>query len=198
MSETTINQPKARLPRRNRRGFTIAEIGLALIVIAILVAAIIVGFYQLQNSSRQSQTTNLVNQIYSSVQDLHRSATSYGADGVNLIPIMEGASVLPPLGRRDPDGVPDSGDEVIFTPFGETVTVVAGGPVGLVGQSFTISLTNYTRANCIAYMSNFVDRTLEQSGLLGARSGNAAFVFPVTVATINATCRNAALAIEYR
>lgn len=197
MSET-INHIKARIPRRKRRGYSIVEIGLVLIIVAVLIAAIIVAFYQVQNSTRQGQATNLTNQLYSSVQDLHRSATSYGVDGTNLIPILEGAEMLPPIGRRDPDGTPDSGDEVVFSPFGELVTVVAGGAVGVTGQSFTITLTNYTRANCIAFMSNYVDRTLEQSGLLGASSGGAAFAFPVTVATINGTCQLGDLALEYR
>jgi type II secretory pathway pseudopilin PulG len=197
MSETTIH-PKARIPRRKRRGYSIVEIGLVLIVVAVLIAAIIVAFYQVQQSTRQGQATNLVNELYSSVQDLHRSATSYGPDGTNLVPILEGAEMLPPIGRRDPDASPDSGDEVVFSPFGELVTVVAGGAVGVPGQSFTITLTNYTRANCIAFMSNYVDRTLEQSGLLGASSGGAAFAFPVTVASINGTCQAGDLAIEYR
>lgn len=194
----TINHIKARIPRRKRRGYSIVEIGLVLIIVAVLIAAIIVAFYQVQNSTRQGQATNLTNQLYSSVQDLHRSATTYGPDGTNLVPIMEGAEMLPPIGRRDPDGTPDSGDEVVFSPFGELVTVVAGGAVGVTGQSFTITLTNYTRANCIAFMSNYVDRTLEQSGLLGASSGGAAFAFPVTVATINGTCQLGDLALEYR
>jgi len=47
-------------------------------------------------------------------------------------------------------------------------------------------------------MSNYVDRTLEQSGLLGAISGGAAFTFPVTVASINGTCQAGDLEIEYR
>lgn len=189
---------QARIPRRKRRGYSIVEIGLVLIIVAVLISAIIVAFYQVQQSSRQGQATNLVNELYSSVQDLHRSATSYGTDGTDLIPILEGAEVLPPIGRRDTDGTPDSGDEQVFSPFGEQVTVVAGGPVGLVGQSFTITLTNYTRANCIAFMSNYVDRTLEQSGLLGATSDGNAFAFPVTVAGINGTCQNGDLALEYR
>ena len=197
MSETIIH-PKARIPRRKRRGYSIVEIGLVLIVVAVLIATIIVAFYQVQQSTRQGQATNLVNELYSSVQDLHRSATSYGPDGTNLVPILEGAEMLPPIGRRDPDGLPDSGDEVVFSPFGELVTAEAGGAVGVPGQSFTITLTNYTRANCIAFMSNYVDRTLEQSGLLGANSGGAAFTFPVTVASINGTCQAGDLEIEYR
>lgn len=197
MSDIVINQ-KPRIPRRKRRGYSIVEIGLVLIIVAVLIAAIIVAFYQVQQSTRQGQATNLVNELYSSVQDLHRSATSYGADGTNLIPILEGAEMLPPIGRRDPDGTPDTGDEVVFSPFGELVTVVAGGAVGVPGQSFTITLTNYTRANCIAFMSNYVDRTLEQSGLLGASSGGNVFTFPVTVASINGTCRAGDLALEYR
>ncbi len=197
MSETTIH-PKARIPRRKRRGYSIVEIGLVLIVVAVLIAGIIVAFYQVQQSTRQGQATNLVNELYSSVQDLHRSATSYGPDGTNLIPILEGAEMLPPIGRRDQDGIPDSGDETVFSPFGELVNVEAGGAVGVPGQSFTITLTNYTRANCIAFMSNYVDRTLEQSGLLGAISGGAAFTFPVTVASINGTCQAGDLEIEYR
>ena len=153
MSETSIH-PQARIPRRKRRGYSIVEIGLVLIIVAVLISAIIVAFYQVQQSTRQGQTTNLVNELYTSVQDLHRSATSYGADGTNLIPILEGAEMLPPIGRRDPDGTPDSNDEVVFSPFGELVTAVAGGAVGVPGQSFTITLTNYTRANCIAFMSD--------------------------------------------
>lgn len=197
MSETTTH-PKARIPRRKRRGYSIVEIGLVLIIVAVLISAIIVAFYQVQQSTRQGQTTNLVNELYTSVQDLHRSSTSYGADGTNLIPILEGAEMLPPIGRRDPDGTPDTGDEVVFSPFGELVTVVAGGAAGVPGQSFTITLTNYTRANCIAFMSDFVDRTLEQSGLISASSNGAPFVFPVTVASINGTCAAGALALEYR
>lgn len=198
MSDTTINNPKARIPRRKRRGYSIVEIGLVLIIVAVLISAIIVAFYQVQQNTRQGQTTNLVNELYTSVQDLHRSATSYGADGTNLIPILEGAEMLPPIGRRDPDGTPDTGDEVVFSPFGEVITAVAGGAVGVTGQSFTITLTNYTRANCIAFMSDYVDRTLEQSGLLGASSNGAPFTFPVTVASINGTCQAGDLALEYR
>lgn len=197
MSETSTD-PQARIPRRKRRGYSIVEIGLVLIIVAVLISAIIVAFYQVQQSSRQGQTTNLVNELYTSVQDLHRSATSYGADGTNLIPILEGAEMLPPIGRRDPDGTPDSGDEVVFSPFGEPITVVAGGAAGVTGQSFTITLTNYTRANCIAFMSDYVDRTLEQSGLLSASSDGGAFAFPITVAGINGTCDTGALALEYR
>lgn len=197
MSKTSA-QTQPRIPRRNRRGYSIVEIGLVLIIVAVLISAIIVAFYQVQQSTRQGQATNLVNELYTSVQEIHRSATSYGPDGTNLIPILEGAEMLPPIGRRDPDGNPDSGDEVVFSPFGEPVTVVAGGDVGVPGQSFTITLTNYTRANCIAFMSDYVDRTLEQSGLLGASSDGTAFTFPVTVASINADCETGDLALEYR
>jgi type II secretory pathway pseudopilin PulG len=185
-------------PRRKRRGLGIVELGLYLIIVALLVAAVIVAFYQLQTNSKQTQVTNLVNESYSAVQDLHRSATSYGADGTDLLPILEGAEMIPPIGRRDPDGTPDTGDEQLFTPFGEEVTIVAGGATGVAGQSFTVTLTNYTRANCIDFMSSYVDRTLEQSGLLGAQSNGAAFAFPLTVASVNATCDTGNLAMEYR
>lgn len=194
MSET-FTKPEARLPRRKRRGYSIVEIGLVLIIVAVLVSAIIVAFYQVQNSSRQSQTTNLVNEIYSGVQDLYRSSTSYGPNNTNLIPILEGAGKLPPIGRRDPNGVPNSGDEGVVTPFGGAVTVTS---VGAGGQSFRISLQAYTRANCIAFMTNYVDRTLEQSGMVGATSNGVAFAFPLTVATINTTCADGVLALEFR
>jgi type II secretory pathway pseudopilin PulG len=197
MKKTELSATTA-APRRKRRGLGIVELGLYLIIVALLIAAVIVAFYQLQTNSKQTQTTNLVNETYSAVQDLHRSATSYGADGTNLLPIMEGAEMIPPIGRRDPDATPDSGDEQLFTPFGEQVTVVAGGTTGVVGQSFTVTLTNYTRANCIDFMSTYVDRTLEQSGLLGAESNGAPFAFPLTVATVNATCQTGDLALEFR
>lgn len=184
--------------RRHRRGLGIVELGLYLIIVALLVAAVIVAFYQLQTNSKQTQTTNLVNEAYSAVQDLHRSSTSYGTDGTDLLPILEGAEMMPPIGRRDPDGSPDSGDEILFHPFGEQVTVVAGGANGVSGQSFTITLTNYTRANCIDFMSSFVDRTLEQSGLLGAQSNGSAMSIPMSVASINSECAAGPLALEYR
>jgi type II secretory pathway pseudopilin PulG len=189
---------RLKTPRRSRRGLGIVELGLYLIIVALLIAAVIVAFYTLQTNSKQSQTTNLVNEAYSAVQDLHRSATSYGPDGTDLIPILEGAEMLPPIGRRDPDNTPDSGDEQVFTPFGEEISIVAGGAVGTVGQSFTITLEAYTRANCIDFMSSYVDRTLEQSGLLGASSNGAAMGFPMTVASINAACATGDLAMEYR
>ena len=173
-------------PRRKRRGLGIVELGLYLIVVALLVSSIILAFYQLQTNARQTRTSALVNEAYAAVQDLHRSATS------------EGAEMLPSIGRRDPDGRPDSGDELIFTPFGERVTIMAGGANGIAGQSFTITLINYSRANCIDYMSGFADRTLEQSGLLGARSNGAVIPFPATVAAINATCADGDLALEFR
>ena len=185
-------------PRRKRRGLGIVELGLYLIIVALLVAAVIVAFYQLQTNANQSQATNLVNETYAAVQDLHRSATSYGTDGTDLIPLMENAEMLPPIGRQDPDATPSSGDEVLYTPFGEEVTVVAGGDVGVTGQTFTITLTNYTTANCIDFMSSFVDRTVEQSGLVGASSDGNAFTFPATVASINTTCADGDLALEYR
>jgi type II secretory pathway pseudopilin PulG len=198
--EKTQAKLNARLdaPRRKRRGLGIVELGLYLIIVALLIAAVIVAFYQLQTNSQQTQTTNLVNETYSGIQDLHRSATSYGADGTDLLPILEGAEMIPPIGRRDPDGVPDTGDEQLFTPFGEEVTVVAGGATGVPGQSFTIALTNYTRANCIDFMSSYVDRTLEQSGLLGARSNGTPFAIPATVASINGTCAAGDLELEFR
>lgn len=202
MKSTTIleavTSAQTKAPRRKRRGYSIVEIGLVLIVVALLIAAIIVAFYQVQTNAKQTQTTNLVNEAYSAVQDLHRSSTSYGADGTNLIPILEGAEMVPPIGRRDPDGTPDSGDEVIFTPFGDELTIVAGGPIGNPGQTFTMTLLAYTRANCIDFMSNYVDRTLEQSGLVGATSNGAAFTFPMTVASINAECALGDLALEFR
>ena len=185
-------------PRRERRGLGIVELGLYLIVVALLVSSIVLAFYQLQTNARQTRTSALVNEAYAAVQDLHRSATSYGADGLDLLPILEGAEMLPSIGRRDPDGRPDSGDELLFTPFGERVTIVAGGANGIAGQSFTITLINYTRANCIDYMSGFADRTLEQSGLLGATSNGAVIPFPATVAAINATCADGDLALEFR
>jgi type II secretory pathway pseudopilin PulG len=194
MSET-FTKPEARLPRRKRRGYSIVEIGLVLIIVAVLVSAIIVAFYQVQNSSRQSQTTNLVNELYSGVQDLYRSATSYGPANANLIPILEGAGKLPPIGRRDPNGVPNSGDETVVTPFGTFVTVTS---VGAGGQTFRITLQAYTRANCIAFMTNYVDRTLEQSGMVGATSNGVAFAFPLTVAAINTTCADGDLALTFR
>lgn len=200
-TEQNVSNIKAKIadaPRRKRRGLGIVELGLYLIIVALLIAAVIVAFYQLQTNSKQTQTTNLVNEAYSAVQDLHRSATSYGTDGTDLMPILEGAEMIPPIGRRDPDGTQDTGDEQLFTPFGEQVTIVAGGTSGVAGQSFTITLTNYTRANCIDFMSGFVDRTLEQSGMLGAESNGASFVFPLSVASVNATCAAGDLALEYR
>lgn len=198
-TELKMSNAKAvEAPRRKRRGLGIVELGLYLIIVALLISAVIVAFYQLQTNSKQTQVTNLVNEAYSAVQDLHRSATSYGADGTNLMPILEGAEMIPPIGRRDPDGTPDTGDEQLFTPFGEQVTIVAGGATGVAGQSFTITLNNYTRANCIDFMSSYVDRTLEQSGLLGAQSNGGAFAFPLTVATVNSTCAAGDLALEYR
>jgi len=194
MSDTTSNK-EARMPRRKRRGYSIVEIGLVLIVVAVLVSAVIVAFYQVQTSSRQSQATNLVNELYSGVQDLYRSSTSYGAANANLVVILEGAGKLPPIGRRDANGVPNSGDETVVTPFGELVTVVS---VGATGQSFRISLLNYTRANCIAFMTNYVDRTLEQSGLVGVTSNGVAFTFPLSVATINTGCADGTLALQFR
>ncbi|MCE6958096.1 hypothetical protein LAZ40_03370 [Cereibacter sphaeroides] len=185
-------------PRRRRRGLGIVELGLYLIVVALLIAAIIVAFYQLQTNSKQTQTTNLVNETYAAVQDLFRSSTSYGADGTNLLPIIERAEMLPPIGRRDPNGTPASGDEQLWTPFGEQVTIVAGGPVGQVGQSFTITLLNFTKANCIDFMSNYADRTTEQSGLLGATSNGVAFTFPLTVPVVTTACRKGHLALEFR
>ncbi len=198
-TRTNHSHPRsAGKPRRARRGLGIVELGFYLIVVALLIASVIVAFYQLQTGSRRARTVNLVNEAYSAVQDLHRSAATYGADGTDLLGIMEGAEMVPPIGRVDPDGVPDSGDEQLFSPFGERVTVVAGGVAGLAGQSFTITLENYTRANCIDFMSDYVDRTLEQFGMLGAWSDGTVFVFPLTVAEVNATCADGNLALEYR
>ncbi len=110
---------------------------------------------------------------------------------------FEGVTVTGQQYAQPTEDVPDMvGYETFST--GEQVTVVAGGAAGVTGQSFTITLTNYTRANCIAFMSDYVDRTLEQSGLLSASSDGGAFAFPITVAGINGTCDTGALALEYR
>lgn len=176
-------------PRRKRRGLGIVELGLYLIIVSLLVAAVIVAFYQLQTNSKQSQVTNLVNEVYSAVNDLHRSATSYGTNGTDLIPVMEAAEMLPPIGRRI-----ISGNPALYTPFGEPVTVAASGG----GTTFTVTLQNYTAANCIDFMSNYVDRTLEQSGIVSATSNGTALAIPATVASISTGCAAGDLAIEFR
>ena len=189
---------ETRAPRRKRRGLGIVELGLYLIIVAALVGAVIVAFYQLQTGSKQGQVTSMVNDSYAAVQDLHRTASSYGADGTDLVDLMEVAEMIPPMGRIDPDGVAASGDESIMTPFGEPMTIAAGGAVGAAGQSFTITLQNYTRANCVDFMSSYVGRSIEQTGMLGASSNGAAFAFPLTVAGVSGTCANGALALEFR
>lgn len=186
-------------PQRSRRGLGIVELGLYLIVVSLLVSAVVVAFYQLQTNSKQSQVTSMVNQAYTAVQDLHRSATTYGADDVDLVVLLEGAEMVPPIGRRQ-TGATDATVH-LYTPFGQRITIVAGGTVGTedLGQTFTIALAGYTKANCIDFMSDYIDRTLEQSGLVGAKSGASdAFTFPLTVATVNSGCADGILALEYR
>lgn len=186
--------------RRSRRGYSIVEIGLVLIVVALLIATIIVAFYQVQTNAKQTQVTNLVNETYQSVQDLYRTASSYGVDGTDLIPIMEAAEALPAIGRRDPDGAPNSADETLVTSFGDQVTVVAGGTGGATGETFTIGLTNFTRANCIDFLANYIDRSQAQTGLVTAASGATAIAVPITMANITVSCAAApsTLALEFR
>jgi type II secretory pathway pseudopilin PulG len=184
--------------RRSRRGYSIVEIGLVLIVVALLIATIIVAFYQVQTNAKQTQVTNLVNETYQSVQDLYRTASSYGPNGTNLIPVMEAAQALPAIGRRDLDGNPDSGDETLVTSFGEPVTVEAGGLVGAAGETFTVNMTNFTRANCMDFLANYVDRSQNQTGLVSVQSNGTAIASPITIADLTTNCADGDLELEFR
>lgn len=182
-SSLNTNAP---VSRRARRGLGIVELGLYLIIVSLLIAAVIVAFYQLKRSTIQKQTMDMVYEIHANVKDLHKTTSLYGPIGadMDLIPVLEASEMLPPIARVDPDGIPNSGDETLKSPMGYDVEVYSS----TFGNNFNINLRGTSHSYCVAIMMGFVGRPASSLGFEYVSSARVRFAMPLTFSDIDSVC----------
>ena len=151
---TSIATTAKSQPRRKSRGLSIVELGLYIVVVALLLGGVLTAFFTVQTNARQAQTLVELNQLYSGVQDLYRTSTSYGTAGTNLLTNLSSAGVIP--------------SATVTTPFGDAVNVVAA--VATVG-GFVIRVDDFASDNCIDLLTNYVGRSHESLNLNAASFG---------------------------
>lgn len=145
--------------RRLRRGITLIEVILVLIIVVGILAAVIVNFNDANSSRQQARTVTMINQVYSTVQDLYRNSATYGAVGNDLLEELEATDSLPP-GAAYTAGTPDE----ITTPIDSDLTVVTCsgtattcGETAFDNQFFRFSFDAVETEDCVALLSNYVD-----------------------------------------
>ena len=163
-----------------RRGVSLVDFLLYLTLAAVVMAGAVLAYNNVDNRQKRLQTTQLVNEIYAGVSDLHRNGASYGSSG--LIDTLDDAKMIPSKGRRSTTDADDKTTISIVTPFGDNVTVEGGG------NTFVITVEEMSAANCIDLVSNYADQDSEESSLAEISIGGTDLTMPATVAQISTAC----------
>ncbi|MDE2789202.1 MAG: type 4 pilus major pilin [Paracoccaceae bacterium] len=165
---------------RRRRGVSLVDFLLYLTLAAVVLAGAVLAYNNVDNRQKRLQTTQLVNEVYAAVTDLHRNGASYGTS--SLIDTLEAAKMIPSKGRRS--ATDDKGGTTIsiVTPFGEGVTVAGDG------NTFTITIGEMSEANCIDLVSNYADQDSDESSLSTIAVGSSDLTMPASLSDITAAC----------
>lgn len=173
--------------RRLRRGVTLIEVILVLIIVVGILAAVIVNFNDANSSRQQARTVTMINQVYSSVQDLYRNSATYGTAPNDLIEELEATDSLPP-GAAWTAGSPDE----ITTPIGSDLTVqtCAGsatscGAAAYDEQFFIFSFDTVETEDCVALLTNYVN--VGSGKVTMVAYGYAAAISAATIEDVDAT-----------
>ncbi|MCY3875778.1 MAG: type 4 pilus major pilin [Rhodobacteraceae bacterium] len=168
------------LPNRKRhRGVSLVDFLLYLTLAAVVAAGAVLAYNNIDNRQKRLATSQMVNEIYAAVSDLHRGGASYGTG--SLVATLDAAKMIPSKGRRT---ALDEGNTVISinTPFGDNVLVTGAG------NTFTIEIEEMTEANCLDLVTNYADQDAAESSLSGITIGGATLTMPATVADISGAC----------
>ena len=163
-----------------RRGVSLVDFLLYLTLAAVVMAGAVLAYNNVDNRQKRLQTSQLVNEVYAAVSDLHRNGASYGSE--NLIETLDDAKMIPSKGRRSATDANDNTTISIVTPFGDDVAIEGDG------NTFDITIEEMSEANCIDLVSNYADQDSEESSLAGITIGGSALTMPASIADISAAC----------
>ncbi len=168
---------------RRRRGASLTDFLLYLTLAAVVVAGAVLAYNNIDNRQKRLQTSQMINEIYAAVSDLHRNGASYGTG--SLIQTLDDAKMVPSKGRRET--TTGTGSSVVTTvsintPFGDSVAVTGDG------NTFIIEVEEMSEANCIDLVSNYADQGSEESSLAEIEIDDTDLDMPATVAEISAEC----------
>ena len=169
--------------RQRRRGVSLVDFLLYLTLAAVVAAGAVLAYNNVDNRQKRLATSQMVNEIYAAVSDLHRSGASYGTG--SLVGILEDAKMIPSKGRRETtagEGATAVTTVGINTPFGDTVLVTGAG------NTFTIEIENMTEANCLDLVTNYADLDEAESSLSEISVEGTDLPMPASVAEIAAAC----------
>ena len=166
-----------------RRGVGLVDFLLYLTLAAVVIAGAVLGYNNVDNRQKRLQTSQLVNEIYAGVSDLHRGGASYGTG--SLIATLDDAKVIPSRGRRET--TTGTGNAAVTTvgintPFGDNVKVTGDG------NTFVVTVEEMSEANCIDLVSNYADQDSEESSLAEISIGGTDLTMPASVSDISSAC----------
>ncbi len=167
-------------PRRRRRGVALFDFLLYLTIAAVVVAGAVLGYNNVDNRQKRLATAQMINEVYAAVADLHRGGASYGSG--SLVATLDAAKMIPSRGRREGTNKQNKTVISIVTPFGDDVEVEGDG------NTFSITISEMTEANCLDLVTNYADQDAAESTLSAIEIGGAAVTMPATVATLSAAC----------
>lgn len=162
-------------PRRTRRGMSLLDSSMAILLGIVFIVGLIWGFQAVLNSYK---TTNLRIQLVRA-QTIIDQAHDYSG-------VYANQSLLVFLSD---EGFPDKqltrvaqGSYTFTSPFDTAITIQGNG-----ARDFTMTIANLPQTGCQAAVNAFADSS---SGLEGAVVGSTTLTLPVTAAALAAACDN--------
>ena len=130
-----IDRVKAIAARKNRKGFGLIELTLALAIAAVVGIVVFRAYSGASESNRIQEQTQQVGQVRAAIENLYASQTNF-AD-------LKNSAIVKNL----PASMVDEAADTITNPFNGTV-VVEPGLVNTADDAFTITLSNLSDTAC--------------------------------------------------
>lgn len=174
----TKKKKTSTLANKIRRGITVLELTLYLVIAAVILGIVLLSFQALQTNQREAATLQILNQTYAAVQDIYRSSTTYGT-GISILPVLESANAIPTQARVAGDPV------TMLSPFGDAITVVGNA------TSFEIGFAAYPQESCVDLVSTYATQQTGVDSITIVGATPPELVVPATVLAISDACDDA-------
>ncbi len=184
---------RANVGRRRRRGVGLVETIFWMVIVVVVISGVLGLFAQIQNSQRELQTRQLVQQVIAGVSSLYTSSTDYS--GLTAAMLVNAGEVSTQFVRSTAINTPDGG------------AVTLGGWDG----GWSLGIVNTRTDICIAVLSDFVSGSGFFNQLTGAANPAAvpaalvdasatATTIVGSIAAINTACSSANrnIVLEFR
>lgn len=196
---TPVKSCKAR-----KRGIGLVPLGFYLIGAASILAVALTTYQTSQTKRKYQQDFIVVNQTLEAAREMYRGQDNYGVGGAPMVPALEANNLLPELAKtRRVNRNHAAGLYNLRTAFGGVLSIRSS----LDGEDLVVTMNNYTKAQCMAFMSNYIGKTARSGGIRfatvvvdGADDDNWSWFFrnPPTMNSLQSDCRDGDLKIRYR